>query len=204
MVEYENQGLRSLQEDPYVSWFHCTTEAFLISTLYTLWRDWNCSLLKKGVACHYTPSLLISMVAAFHPDTGGPPWHTSPSFPQLQTEHSSIQSTPCIWVAQKGVLLNSLTIIKRLAQLRVSQSSWPRWLVQLPQHLPKSCRHLLTKVKTQEDWRSANISPIFKKGKKNKPMNYVPVPWPLYVVRWQSTSSTAILWSSLNSTAILL
>lgn len=89
MVEYENQGLRSLQEDPYVSWFHCTTEAFLISTLYTLWRDWNCSLLKKGVACHYTPSLLISMVAAFHPDTGGPPIDTHPpaSPMQLQTEY---------------------------------------------------------------------------------------------------------------------
>lgn len=33
----------------------------------------------------------------------------------------------------------------------------------------------IDQAQTQEDWKTANVSPIFKKGDKSKPTNYRPV-----------------------------
>ena len=72
---------------------------------------------KKGEACRHTRSSLISMVAALHPDTGGPPRHTlSPQASNRAYPGSSIQWTPYIRVAQKGVL-----------KLLLNSSIWPSW-----------------------------------------------------------------------------
>ena len=76
------------------------------------------------------------------------------------------------------------TVYRKLKKLKISSSSGPdhfssRFLSEFSASLCTPLSILYTKsmesVAVPQDWRDANVTPIFKKGSKNNPSNYRPI-----------------------------
>ena len=84
----------------------------------------------------------------------------------------------------ESFIINVHGVTKLLKSLKIHRAAGPggivpRLLFKFSEQLAPSLTFILNKsIKSgivPEDWRQANVAPIFKKGEKYKPLNYRPV-----------------------------
>jgi len=84
----------------------------------------------------------------------------------------------------EGLKLDPSDILTRLTKLNVNKSAgpddiYPRILYEAREQLVYPLKILFeTSIKAKqlpEDWHSANVVPVFKKGDKKHPLNYRPI-----------------------------
>jgi hypothetical protein len=97
------------------------------------------------------------------------------NIPNLRT--SQYNEAPQITVTQNGVykLLHGLNQHKATGPDEISTKFLKEMAAPVTPALTLIFQASLNQGQTPEDWKLANVSPIFKKGDKSKPANYRPV-----------------------------